>query len=263
MDGISSSARSCGASREPRSGARDDRADAPHDHVHRGAHPDGVARSGRGRRRDPDGDASERSERELRGEGAGGGRRPRGRRADDGGARRRLHARIVRRARARRSLMDVVTLLLAQTAAFGLVVSRLAGFVVASPFPGNHVGTTQRVGLVVVLAWVTSLFAPTNAVPAEIGARLMMACALEVGCGVAMGFAFHLVFSAAEVLGQMLAQSTGLGTAAVLNPAIDAQDSPLGRIVSLLAMLLALGAAVHRTALAYLLGPFRAIPVGS
>ncbi len=159
--------------------------------------------------------------------------------------------------------MDVVTLLLAQTAAFGLVVSRLAGFVVASPFPGNHVGTTQRVGLVVVLAWVTSLFAPTNAVPAEIGARLMMACALEVGCGVAMGFAFHLVFSAAEVLGQMLAQSTGLGTAAVLNPAIDAQDSPLGRIVSLLAMLLALGAGVHRTALVYLLGSFRAIPVGS
>jgi len=55
----------------------------------------------------------------------------------------------------------------------------------------------------------------------------------------------------------------GLGTAAVLNPTIETQDSVLGRIVSLLAMLIALGAGVHRTALAYLLGSFRAIPVGS
>src|SRR4051812_27252183 len=144
--------------------------------------------------------------------------------------------------------MTLLAPLLAQIGAFSLVVSRLAGFIVVSPFPGNHVGATQRVGLVAVLAWVASLFAPTLAAPQEIGARLLAASVAELLFGVAMGFAFRLVFAAAEVLGQVLSQAVGLSTAAVLNPALDSQDTPLGRIVSLLAMLIALGAGVHRVA---------------
>jgi flagellar biosynthetic protein FliR len=159
--------------------------------------------------------------------------------------------------------MALFSTLMVQAAAFALVMSRLSGFVVVSPFPGNNVPAMQRVGLVVVLAWVTSLFAPTAAVPADLGMHLIMSAMLELGCGLAIGFAFRLVFSASEVLGAVLSQATGLSAATVLNPASDSHDSALGRIVSLLAMLVALGAGVHRIALAYLLQSFRAIPVGT
>src|SRR5262249_30108443 len=154
-----------GASRDPRSGARAHRANAPHDDPDRRPHPGGVARGRRGGGDPPDGHAGERSERELRGEGARRRRRLGGVRAFDRRARGGLHAPVVRGDGAGRPLMLLYGALMTQAAAFGLILSRLAGFVVASPFPGNHVGATQRVGLVVVLAWVTSLFAPTSAAP--------------------------------------------------------------------------------------------------
>ena len=50
--------------------------------------------------------------------------------------------------------------------------------------------------------------------------------------------------------------------ASVMNPTISGEDVALGRIVTLLAELLALGAGVHRTAIAYLLQSFRVLPVG-
>jgi len=150
-----------------------------------------------------------------------------------------------------------------QAIAWGLVACRIGGFVVVSPFPGAFVGASQRVGLVFGLSWVTSLFSASTHAPHDVGLAFFGAAALEMLCGVAIGLAFRLVFAAADMAGQFLSQAIGLASASVLNPTIEAQDTIVARIVTLLALVLALGAGVHRVALAYLLASFRVLPVGS
>jgi flagellar biosynthetic protein FliR len=148
-------------------------------------------------------------------------------------------------------------------ALFALVASRIIGFVVVSPFPGQHVGRTQRASLVVALAWIVSSFAPGPPAHAELDLALAGHAAIELGCGLVMGIAFHLVFAAADVLGGLLGPATGLSTPSVLNPALGAPETVVGRAIGLCAMLVVLAAGVHRVALSALLESFRALPVGS
>jgi flagellar biosynthetic protein FliR len=157
--------------------------------------------------------------------------------------------------------MALATLLSRDAAVYALVACRLAGFVVTSPFPGSNVSATQRVGLVVVLSWVAFGFAPADGAP-SVGVPLVGQGACEVGCGLIIGMAFRFVFSAADVLGGVLGQTTGLGSASVLNPTFDVPETAIERIVTLVAMLIALGVGAHRIALASLLSSFRVIPVG-
>ena len=154
-------------------------------------------------------------------------------------------------------------LLLSSASLFALVASRITGFVVISPFPGQNVSATQRISLVLALAWIGTTFAPGGAAPKSFDLSLAGCALLEVACGLVIGFAFRLVFSAAEVLGSVLGQATGLGSGSVLNPTIEAPDTAIDRVVTLAAMLVALGAGVHRVVLGSLLESFRALPVGS
>jgi len=151
---------------------------------------------------------------------------------------------------------------LGQAITWALVACRIGGFVVSSPFPGAFVGPTQRVGLVVGLSWVTSIFAVSSHAPQDIGLAFFVSAALEMACGLAIGITFRLILSAADMAGSFLSQAMGLSSASVLNPTVEAQDTIVARIVTLLALLLAVSAGVHRVALAYLLASFRALPVG-
>jgi flagellar biosynthetic protein FliR len=158
--------------------------------------------------------------------------------------------------------MALTRLLLTNAALFALSASRIAGFVVVSPFPGKNVGVTQRIGLVVVLAWIVCAFAraPDGT---HLGIELAWSAIPELGCGLLIGMAFHFVFAGADVVGGVVGQMTGLGTPSVLNPTLDAPETAIARILSLTAMLVALSTGLHRVALAGLLESFRAIPLGS
>lgn len=160
------------------------------------------------------------------------------------------------------SIASLPSLFFLNAASFGLIGSRVTGFVVVSPFPGQNVSNTQRASLVLALAWVASTYAPTDAIPHTFDLNLAGRAVLEVACGLVIGAAFRLVFSVAEVVGTVLGQATGLGSPSILNPTIEASDSVIGRIVSLTALLIALAAGVHRVALGALLESFRALPVG-
>ncbi|MBI5512166.1 MAG: flagellar biosynthetic protein FliR [Deltaproteobacteria bacterium] len=157
--------------------------------------------------------------------------------------------------------MDLVGALMPHALSFGLVFSRVAGFVAASPFPGNHVAVTQRVGLTVCLSWLAS--SVVRAPSLTLDARCVVSAAVELGCGVVLGLAFRFVFAAAEVLGQNLSQATGLSAPSVLNPTLEAQDAPLARALGLFAMYLALALGAHRVGLAYLFASFRTLPPGA
>lgn len=153
--------------------------------------------------------------------------------------------------------------LLAWAVAFTLVGCRFAGFVLVSPFPGERVPTTQRVGLVAALTLFTASVMPPPVRAFGLDLSLFPLAAAEVGCGLLVALAFRFVLAAADVLGGGLALATGLGTPSVLNPAAGTQDTALATFTTLLALLVALSAGVHRTVLAYLLESFRALPVGT
>jgi flagellar biosynthetic protein FliR len=154
-------------------------------------------------------------------------------------------------------------ILLTNAATFGLVVARLAGFVVVSPFPGNQVNKTARISLVAVLAWIVTSFAPTREAPQTLDLALGLVVARELAVGLIIGLTFQAVFWVAEITGQVASQAVGLSQPSTLNPTMGTQDMVLSRIISLFALLLAVTVGVHRVALGMLLESFRAIPVGS
>ena len=153
-------------------------------------------------------------------------------------------------------------LIIGQAISFCLLVARIAGFVVASPFPGANVSHTQRVGLTLVLALLAMSFAPVGRARLALDLTLAIPTAAELGVGLVIGGTVRLLYFASEALGQSVSQASGLAMASVLNPAIAGQDIALSRGITLFAELLALSAGVHRTAIAYLLHSFRVLPLG-
>ncbi len=160
--------------------------------------------------------------------------------------------------------MNAVSALLGDATHFALVLSRIAGFVVVSPFPGQGVGAKQRVGLAIGMSFLASSLplGPERSLP-PFGLPLAGDVAIEIACGIVIGVAFRFVFSAAEVLGTMLGLATGMGTPSLFNPALESQETPVGRAITLLAMLVALGVGAHRVAISALLDSFRTVPIGT
>lgn len=147
--------------------------------------------------------------------------------------------------------------------AFALAVTRIAGFLVASPFPGQHLGTSARMALLVALSLVGALGVSSPLAPTTASAALVPAALGELVLGALIGYAFYLCLAAADVLGHALSLATGLSMPSVLNPATSASESALSRAVTLIALAVALAAGVHRTAIGMLLASFRAVPIGS
>ncbi|MFO0650537.1 MAG: flagellar biosynthetic protein FliR [Polyangiales bacterium] len=144
-----------------------------------------------------------------------------------------------------------------------LSFSRVAGFVVTSPFPGRQVAATQRVGLALVVAWVAGMIVPAPTWAPGLDARTVGAAVSELAVGLTLGAAFRVVFSGAEVLSQNIAQASGLAAPSVFNPTLETQESAIGEAITLFAMLVALSMGAHRVALGWLLESFRALPVGA
>jgi flagellar biosynthetic protein FliR len=143
-----------------------------------------------------------------------------------------------------------------------LMLGRLGGFVVVSPFPGRWVPARVRVLVVLGLALPLSMAAPPSAIPVALDYGLVLAAGLDFLVGVFVGAAFYLVLAAAEFMAAMISHASSLATPMSMNPE-SGQQPVLGQVGVLLAMLVALGAGVHRVVLAYLLESFRALPIGS
>jgi len=150
---------------------------------------------------------------------------------------------------------------IAEVAAFVLAASRVAGFVLTSPFPGKNVPSKAKIGLVLMLAWIARAVRPATP---DLGLDLALFGIVpgELGIGIVIGFTVRVTFSAAEVLGASLAQGTGLTFGQVYDPTLGNEDSVPPRVVALFSMLLFLGIGAHRVAIAYALESFRALPIG-
>ncbi len=142
-----------------------------------------------------------------------------------------------------------------------LVVARISAFVVVSPFPGQAVPRTQRVGLVIALTVVA--LSTAEPLPRVFDLIAVAPAVLrELALGALVGLTFRMSLAAADVAGELASHALGLGSASLFNPALGTQDSALARVFSTFAMLVALAMGAHRVVIQILLGSFRAVPVG-
>lgn len=156
----------------------------------------------------------------------------------------------------------LLDLIVTQAAAVALVVSRLAGFVVVSPFPGRWVPARMRVLLVLVMAFPLSFTMPVpHALALDLS--LLLPAVSDFLVGFLIGAAFYLVLAAAEFMAGMVSQASWLSAPMSMNPASGDRSQVLAQVATLFALLLALSAGVHRVVLAYLFESMHLLPLGT
>lgn len=154
-------------------------------------------------------------------------------------------------------------LLVGQALFFLLLLTRVIGFVLTSPFPGEHMPRTVKLGFALVLTFFCSTLAAAPAKTLAFDSSLGLSVASELGLGLVIGYSFRLLMTAADIAGDLIGQATGLGSASLFNPLSGTQETPASRVVSLMALLLMLSSGAHRVVIAYVVDSFVAIPVAS
>jgi len=144
-----------------------------------------------------------------------------------------------------------------------LVFCRIGGFLVLSPFPGAWVPMRMRVALLISLSLSVGVLMAPPVAPVAMDLDLLLVAASDFLVGLFIGAAFRLVISAAEFMAGMVSQASWLSAPVSMNPDMGGQSQVLGTVSTLLALLVAIGAGMHRIVLAYLLESFNALPVGT
>ncbi|MEE8170396.1 MAG: flagellar biosynthetic protein FliR, partial [Phycisphaerae bacterium] len=142
-----------------------------------------------------------------------------------------------------------------------LVVARVAGLVLAVPmFSSSAVPTQFRVMLVIAIAaMVFPVVLPKLHLQLGFG-QLVAGIAGELLIGVILGLGASVVFLAAQLGGQFVAQQAGLSLGAVFNPVFEANTTALQQVwfFVMMAAFIALGG--DRAVLSILLSSFDLVP---
>jgi flagellar biosynthetic protein FliR len=153
-------------------------------------------------------------------------------------------------------------LFIASAIAYALVATRMAAFVVTSPFPGPAAPAQVKIGLVLLLALAAAPVVGASSVP-PFDLRLVPAALAEITVGAAIGFVFRVGTSAADVLGASIAHAMGLSLASSYDPALGTTSDPMARLVTTAAMLAALAVGAHRIVIGAVVASLQAFPIGT
>ena len=131
---------------------------------------------------------------------------------------------------------------------FALIVSRIAGVVVAMPLIGGlAVPANVRVLLILALAWLVAPLVPAlEASPASMGA-LLSGMLGEALLGALIGVILAIAFVGLQLGATLIAQESGLAFGQILDPTTSEEETVLGTFYLQLATVV-LRAAGYRTA---------------
>lgn len=115
-----------------------------------------------------------------------------------------------------------------------LALTRVGGFVVASPLISPSIPRTGRLAFTVAIG--VSLAAPVDAVDSV--ARLLGSALVNVALGVALGWLTGVVFMLFSVAGRVVDFGSGLALSQVLDPMTGDQSAVFGRLFPLTALTL-------------------------
>ncbi len=144
-----------------------------------------------------------------------------------------------------------------------LVVTRLLGMMLTAPVLSHEAFPLRlRALAAVVLSLPVMAQAAFVAVPASTAAYAA-AVVLELLIGSAVGYAVRLVFAGMEVAAGYIGQQLGVGLIEAMNPTVDEAPGTVGRLMSLLAIVIFFAIGGHRLLIGGLMETFTAAPVMS
>jgi flagellar biosynthetic protein FliR len=145
---------------------------------------------------------------------------------------------------------------------FVLVLARVSGLLVVAPILGSSI---VPVRVRAFFALVVSLMLFPSILP-TIGSELTLSAALlglagELMIGIVLGLGVSMLFVAMELAGLMISQQAGLALAEVIDPVLQTQGTPLGRIYFICAIFIFLIVGGLRAMVQALLDSFATLPL--
>ncbi|MCB1760522.1 MAG: flagellar biosynthetic protein FliR [Gammaproteobacteria bacterium] len=141
---------------------------------------------------------------------------------------------------------------------------RIAAMVTAAPiFSTRQVPVSFRVGLVLVLTWVTVPLLPAPPVVDAFSHDALMLLLQQLAIGLSMGFVLQMVFGGLIFGGQAVAYSMGLGFASMMDPQNGVQVPVVSQFYLILATLLFLVLNGHLILIELLYQSFFTFPIST
>lgn len=156
--------------------------------------------------------------------------------------------------------MEIIQFLLNNSSTFLFVFVRTTAIILAAPiFGAFNVPMHIKMGLSFLVALVLTPLIPNVPMPVS-AISLLLGVAGEILLGVAMGLLVRFIFTGVEFAGQIASFQMGLGMANVYDPIHSAQVTVIGRLMSLLTLLLFLSVNGHLMVIMALKKSFESIP---
>ncbi|MBL8880349.1 MAG: flagellar biosynthetic protein FliR [Phycisphaerales bacterium] len=145
---------------------------------------------------------------------------------------------------------------------FALIVSRIAGVVVAMPlFGGLAVPANVRILLIIALAaLIAPIITPLTAPPETLGG-LVTGMIGEALLGALVGVVLSMIFVGLQIGAMLIAQESGLAYGQVVDPTTSEEETVLGTFFVQLATVIFLIVGGHRALIGATLDTFERIPL--
>ncbi len=156
--------------------------------------------------------------------------------------------------------MEYIDHIIANSPTFLFVFVRTGSIVLLAPvFGTSTVPLRLKLGLIVLLSVVLFSVVPPAPMPQDL-VGLTVGLGAEVAIGAVIGLVARFVFASFEFAGQVVGFQMGLGMANVYDPINSAQITVLGKLMSIISMLVFLSINGHLMVIAALRKSFVVIP---
>lgn len=150
-----------------------------------------------------------------------------------------------------------------QAAGLALEMTRISGAILVAPMPTQNAPARVKAAIALMLAFVAHGVTAASPPLFDRWIRVVLAAPAELLLGVAMGMTLRIAISSVEIAADTVGPMMGFGTGSLFDPRMQSSESPLGRLMRLFAMLLAMVVGVHRLVIGALVASFRVVPVGA
>lgn len=145
---------------------------------------------------------------------------------------------------------------------FALIVSRIAGVIVAMPlFGGMAVPANVRVLLIIALSGLVAPLIPTLAAAPDTLGALISGMIGEALLGALIGVVLAMAFVGLQIGAMLIAQESGLAYGQVVDPTTSEEETVLGTFFLQLATVIFLIIGGHRALIGATLDTFERIPL--
>lgn len=156
--------------------------------------------------------------------------------------------------------MDITQHILANYSTFLFVFVRTGAIMMTAPiFGAYNIPMRVKMGLILLIALLITPLTPAVALPQAL-TGVIVSIAGEILIGAAIGLAMKFIFTGIEFAGQVASFQMGIGMASAYDPVNSAQVTVLGRLFSILTLLIFLTVNGHLMVIMALKKSFDVIP---